>query len=483
MPRHFIPASAIVGAVLCSLGLTGCPLTDRYYVDEDKTQAGGNSGAEGGQTNSGNSVATSAGANSNSTGGTTTGGASSTCDVSTCTGTCCGTVCANLDNDAAHCGACDTACPTSRSCRTGKCYGWTSMAAPPVSISAREKFAYGAMDGKLFIFGGLDASGKALADGAVYDPATDSWSTLASDTNAPSARQMGSAIWTGLRMFVIGGTDATSTRALADGGRYDPSTKSWLTLPALPTGRVAPYLANLSTQQYVMAWGGLSSTGAPLSGGERYVYSGTSWTALPTASGGPGSTYTPPPRLTDLTWAPGTDGIYLFGGLTDGTNKTVVSAGYSYYAQSYQWMALYGTGPSAREGAFGVWDGTTFFVWGGKDMSSVLGDGSRYTYTGWSAMSSASAPRARYAPHRRSGHAFALGTGDIIVIGGVDGLENALTDGGRYVSSTNTWTPIDSWPSGEAHEYGAAVLLNGEVFVWGGRNGAALSSVGERYLP
>ena len=357
------------------------------------------------------------------------------------------------------------------------------MAAPPVSISAREKFAYGAMDGKLFIFGGLDASGKALADGAVYDPATDSWSTLASDTNAPSARQMGSAIWTGLRMFVIGGTDATSTRALADGGRYDPSTKSWLTLPALPTGRVAPYLANLSTQQYVMAWGGLSSTGAPLSGGERYVYSGTSWTALPTASGGPGSTYTPPPRLTDLTWAPGTDGIYLFGGLTDGTNKTVVSAGYSYYAQSYQWMAMYGTGPSAREGALGVWDGTTFFVWGGKDMSSVLGDGSRYTYTGWSAMSSASAPRARYAPHRRSGHAFALGTGDIIVIGGVDGLENALTDGGRYVSSTNTWTPIDSWPSGEAHEYGAAVLLNGEVFVWGGRNGAALSSVGERYLP
>ena len=49
----------------------------------------------------------------------------------------------------------------------------------------------------------------ALNTGGRYNPSTDSW-TATSTTNAPSARDDHTAVWTGSEMIVWGGYDGTS---------------------------------------------------------------------------------------------------------------------------------------------------------------------------------------------------------------------------------------------------------------------------------
>ena len=76
---------------------------------------------------------------------------------------------------------------------------------------------------KLIVWGGSQG-GTPMADGAVYDPATDSWIGLATD-NAPSAREKHAAVWTGSEMVVIGGEGVSG--ALEDSHAYNPTTDTW----------------------------------------------------------------------------------------------------------------------------------------------------------------------------------------------------------------------------------------------------------------
>ena len=62
---------------------------------------------------------------------------------------------------------------------------------------------------KMMVWGGT-SSGALLADGAAYDPVANSWSTI-NPTNAPTARDAHSAVWTGLAMVVFGGETGSGT--------------------------------------------------------------------------------------------------------------------------------------------------------------------------------------------------------------------------------------------------------------------------------
>lgn len=487
---------------LSAVTLSGCPLSDKYYIEQNAAGGSASTGSvgTGGASTGGVANSSSAGVGGDTStstaiggagglgigGSTETGGAggatATSCDATTCTGTCCDSGCADLQTDAANCGLCGNPCPTGRSCRAGRCYGWTTMSAPPPELVPREKAAYVAMGTKLFIFGGLDADGNALNSGAIYDPATDAWTMLPQTTNVPSPRQLASAFWTGLRVFVIGGRDSASALAYTDVARFDPDVASWawIATAGLPTGRVAPWGAAGSS--YLMVWGGLSASDTALSGGERYAYTtyGTgSWSSI--IAGYMGVT---PDRVSDATWASTTSTAYLFGGKTNGTTKT--NKAYYYGFASNSWTAITaGAGssaPSARWGSFGTCDDSSFYVWGGRDDTKAMADGYRYA-TSWLDLGTTNAPMARWAPWRRTGWAFTLGTGDIAIIGGMDISGVPLIDGGRYNRATDTWSRIDAWPSQEAHEWGVSVLLNGEIFVWGGRNGVTLTTTGERWLP
>jgi hypothetical protein len=77
----------------------------------------------------------------------------------------------------------------------------------------------------------------------------------------------------------------------------------------------------------------------------------------------------------------------------------------------------------------------------------------------------------------------ALETGDVVVLGGMNFNGTLLTDGGRFTPSKSEWSLIESWPSSGEHEYGVAVSIGEEAFVWGGRSTNGPTTTGERYLP
>ena len=81
-------------------------------------------------------------------------------------------------------------------------------------------------------------------DGALYDPAKDSW-TPTSQSGAPAARRGGLTAWTGTRVLVWGGsrwigpspessTGWSRPENFTDGALYDPATDSWTPVAPAP---------------------------------------------------------------------------------------------------------------------------------------------------------------------------------------------------------------------------------------------------------
>jgi len=101
---------------------------------------------------------------------------------------------------------------------------WRHLAPGP--LSARS-WAVGVWTGgDVIIWGGATGSWPAeepVADGAAFDPATESWRSIA---RAPFALVGPEAVWTGTEMLVVG----SEGRALS----YDPAADTWRLLPDAP---------------------------------------------------------------------------------------------------------------------------------------------------------------------------------------------------------------------------------------------------------
>src|SRR5262245_40334051 len=85
---------------------------------------------------------------------------------------------------------------------------------------------------------------------ASMDRRTEVW-TATSRTNAPTARELHTAVWTGSEMIIWGGFANT-------GGRYDPSTDSWTATSTTnaPTGRFGH--TAVWTGNEMIVWGGFN---------------------------------------------------------------------------------------------------------------------------------------------------------------------------------------------------------------------------------
>src|SRR5437660_6647232 len=96
----------------------------------------------------------------------------------------------------------------------------TSLTNAPAARSAHTAVWTGS---EMIVWGGFCCypPGMALNTGGRYDPSTNSW-TATSTSNAPTARDQHTAIWTGSEMIVWGGSFYLYT-----GGRYNPGTDSW----------------------------------------------------------------------------------------------------------------------------------------------------------------------------------------------------------------------------------------------------------------
>jgi len=229
-------------------------------------------------------------------------------------------------------------------------------------------------------YGGLLPS-PVLNTGGIYDPATDTWTAM-STINAPSARYLFSAVWTGTKMIVWGGSD--DTNYLNTGGIYDPATDTWTTMntASAPSARESHKAVWTGTKMLV--WGGRDSVF--LNTGGIYDPATDTWTTMST-------TDAPSARSLHAAVWTGTK-MVVWGGY----DFTYLDTGGIYDSATDTWTTMSTTNAPSARGCEAVWTGTKMIIWGWFD-GSYLNTGGIYdpATDSWTTMSTINAPSARYA--------------------------------------------------------------------------------------
>jgi hypothetical protein len=262
----------------------------------------------------------------------------------------------------------------------------------------------------MIVWGGEDGGGP-LATGGVYRPdGPDYWaSTNVLDPARPSARHDHTAVWTGAAMLIWGGHDGTS--AVNGGGAYDPAGDTWTVIDASDPDAPSPRERHTAvwTGSKMIVWGG--TDGSALATGAVYdPVAADHWTPIATA-GAPSARYGH-----TAVWAGGK--MIIFGGQNGGT---YANDGAMYDPTNDTWATLSGMdAPAARSGHIAALGrGDTMVVWGGTDGSAYLASGAVFDPAGntWTvpALNAATAPTGR-------AEAAAVWDGTAVVVwGGYDG--------------------------------------------------------------
>ncbi|MDC0675927.1 hypothetical protein [Nannocystis radixulma] len=193
----------------------------------------------------------------------------------------------------------------------------TIRPASTVRAPSPRTFPYAVWTGAgVVVWGGLGAHDELLGDGAVWDPITDAWRPM-SAVQAPSPRESAAVVRMGERVAIVGGSaktfralrsESSSDASLGDGALYDPATDTWEPIADQPDVR-GTLVALWSERDGLLAW-----NGAELA---RYDVTAKRWTRLPKIPAPPGR---PRFRVREAPWptavvsptedAPGT--IYRF---------------------------------------------------------------------------------------------------------------------------------------------------------------------------
>jgi serine/threonine protein kinase len=90
-------------------------------------------------------------------------------------------------------------------------------------------------DGRIYVFGGQDSNGNALASAEVFTPGANAWQPI---TQMPTARyRPGAVVGSDGRIYVVGGKNGNTFLNTVD--IYDPASNSWSTGPSMSVGRYA----------------------------------------------------------------------------------------------------------------------------------------------------------------------------------------------------------------------------------------------------
>jgi N-acetylneuraminic acid mutarotase len=299
----------------------------------------------------------------------------------------------------------------------------------------------------------------ALQTGGIYDPVIDDWRPM-STIDAPSARFLHSAIWTGSRMIVWGGAGVNATLPAA-GGIYDVAMDSWRATSTTdaPSGRVNH--SAIWTGNRMIVWGGSTNSPTPTDYDSGGLYDPATDTWVPTPSLG-----SPSPRAKQTTVWTGSR-MVIWGGVTSRTGHpdSDLNSGGRYDPAGNAWFPTsLVNAPSARHDHTAVWTGSGMIVWGGRGDSGVsTGTGAIYdpaTDT-WRSTTNASAPEARY------GHT-AVWNDAVMLIWGGEGASSFLQTGGRYDPVGDGWTPVSPSSAPSARTGHTAIWTAREMIVWGG---------------
>ena len=204
-----------------------------------------------------------------------------------------------------------------------------------------------------------------IKTGGRYNPTTDAWTATSTGANVPSLRYNHTAVWTGSQMVVWGGYGCTAYPSTGcsytnTGGRYTPSTDSWLATSTgvnLPSARSGHTAVWANTTGEMIVWGGWDdSSSAFFDTGGRYNPTTDAWTATSTGAN------VPTARVYHSAVWTGSDMI-VWGGYDGGLS---LNTGAVYNPSSNSWTAATSTlnVPAGRETHTAVWTGTDMIVWG-----------------------------------------------------------------------------------------------------------------------
>ena len=157
--------------------------------------------------------------------------------------------------------------------------GCASSSPASETTAPMERFstAAEAVNGKIYLIGGMDSSGRSLDVVEEYNPTNGTWTTKAPMPTARVGAE--SAVWNG-EIYIIGGQ--SGARVLPTVERYNVSTISWTTLPEMPTARWYPMVEAVDGTVYMV--GGVTGTGdnrQTVSAFEAFAVRDNAWTKIP----------------------------------------------------------------------------------------------------------------------------------------------------------------------------------------------------------
>jgi hypothetical protein len=212
---------------------------------------------------------------------------------------------------------------------------------------------------KMIVWGGEayflnDPANLGYQTGGIYDLASDTW-TATSMTNVPLQRWNHTAVWTGSRMIVWGGSYRNTGGGPAlltnTGGSFDLGTQTWTSTSTggAPTARASH--AAVWTGTRMIVWGGLFTQEGKLYNPGNDSWAPMSTSGQPTASKNPSAVWT---GVEMIVW---------------GANP-----GGRYRPATDVWVPMPTVNaPTSRAGASTVWTGEAMIVWGGEDTSTRNG--------------------------------------------------------------------------------------------------------------
>ncbi len=159
---------------------------------------------------------------------------------------------------------------------------WETVASMPGAVAAGASLVF---NGKIYVFAGYDDSTPIQAM-YVYDPTLNTWETLA----GPSfGRGEVAAVEINGLFYLAGGYGPSSGgffTALAETEVFDPLTESWSTLASMPSGRSVVYSGKIGEEFYVMGgWPGTQNTVT------KYNVQTGAWSAAPPLPSGRHNTH------------------------------------------------------------------------------------------------------------------------------------------------------------------------------------------------
>jgi N-acetylneuraminic acid mutarotase len=203
----------------------------------------------------------------------------------------------------------------------------------PLPEGPRQEVGIAELDGRVYVIGGLTATGQGSRALEVYDTDTNEWIGAA---QLPGARHhVGAAALAGA-VYSVGGFSGSSFVPAPDTYRYDPGVNQWTPVQSLPTARGALAVAAFDGRLYAV---GGSAVGGSVTDHTAYDPATNQWTpraALPVARN----------HLAAVALA---DGVYVVGGRVDGGGNNNRAALHRYNPATNMWQAL-APMPTARSG-------------------------------------------------------------------------------------------------------------------------------------